>query len=470
MKKNLIFLVLLAIIGTYFFWDRDHTKQKEERKDKQNQLFTIEKDQVEEIDVVKGNESFKAVKEGDRWKLTLPFETDADKASWDNIARSFTSGKRKRVIVESATDVARFGLDNPKMQVSLAGINGATKTTLLFGNTTPTSGKYFTMVQGASDVMTVSSNMYTTADKKLFDFRDKTIVDMETDQVQKIDVLHTSANFSLERKAGDQWIVSHPVLARADQGKINEMINAIKNGKIKQFIDEKPESLNAYGLIYPATKLVFWTGSDSNQSSWASHKLIIGGTTATENWYAKRGGQDNVFAVAPTDFNNVPVSLDDLRLKKINSLKNWEIDYIKLTSSGSVLVEATKSVSDWTLLQPQQGKSTFTQTSNLIREAAGLEAASFVHGTTQEYGMDKVDLEIVLEKTDEAKQDVIRLTKGDDGNYYGARTEPLEIYSISAQSITALLDKVSQVKLEEQLATDPLEEDANTDANLQEQK
>ncbi len=468
MKKNLILLVLLAIIGAYFYWDREQTKQKEEREDKQSQLFTIEKDQVEEISVIKGNETFQAVKQGDRWKLIKPFETDGDKSTLNNIARSFTGGKRQRVIVESATNVTAFGLDNPKLQVSLAGVNGATKSTLLFGDKTPTAGKYFAMVQGASDVMTVQSNLYTTADKQLYDFRDKTIIDMETDQVQKIDITHDNANFTLERKDPDQWIVSSPIQAKADQGKINEMINAIKNGKIKQFIDEKPESLNAYGLVYPATKLVFWTGKDSNQSSWASRELILGGTTSTENLYAKRGGQENVFAVGPTDFNNVPVSLDALRLKKIFTLRNWEVDYIKITSAGSVLVEATKSVSDWTLLQPQQGKSTFTQTSNLVRDAAILEAAAFVHGTTQEYGLDKVDLEIVLGKTDEGKQDVIQLAKGDDGNYYGARTEPLEIYYLSAESINALFDKVNQVKLEEQVAAESVEDAISAEAGQEE--
>ncbi|MGC9329005.1 MAG: DUF4340 domain-containing protein, partial [Candidatus Hinthialibacter sp.] len=111
MKKNFILLVVLILIGAFFFWDRERSEQQKEQEEKEKQLFSISKDEVKEITLVKGDKTFKAVMEGERWKLVQPFETDGDKSAWDGIASSYTTGKMQRVIQENAEDLKPFGLD-----------------------------------------------------------------------------------------------------------------------------------------------------------------------------------------------------------------------------------------------------------------------------------------------------------------------------------------------------------------------
>lgn len=478
MKKNFILLVVLILIGAFFFWDRERSEQQKEQEEKEKQLFSISKDEVKEITLVKGDKTFKAVMEGERWKLVQPFETDGDKSAWDGIASSYTTGKMQRVIQENAEDLKPFGLDEPKIAVSLAGVGGATQTTILFGNETPTSGKYFALIEGTSDVLTVYSSIYNLADKELYDFRDKTIVDMEADEVQKVEIAHGEADMTLERRGENEWVVTQPILARADEAQIRDLINNVRNGKIKQFIEEAPESYDAYGLVNPATKLVFWTGEKNNQSSWAARALLIGGTSAMEHWYAKREGQKNVFSVDPKDFNKVPKDIDSLRSKKVTHLRSWEVNSIKLISSGSVIAEATKDAGDWFLIHPESGKANFSSVSNWVRDTVDLEIAEFVQGTTEEFGLGQPDVVIELAKnessidTEEAEKsstvDVIKLVKekSDDPQFYvGARIDPLEIYKLKIEDVEAVLSKASDVSLAATPTPLPSEESETEDSS-----
>ncbi len=485
MKKNLILFLILALIAAVYFWDKQQQAAKEEREEKEKELLTLTKEEIHEITIVKGEDTFKAVKQGDRWNLVQPLETSGDKSAWDSIATNYASGKHQRVIVDNPESLAPYGLDQPAIQVSLAGIGGATRTDILIGSETPTTGKYYAMVRGSSEVVTVMSSLYFPVNKNLHDLRDKTILDMQTDEVQRVQIAHGEMNVTLDKRGTDQWLISQPFRARADDTKIRDMINKIRNGEIKTFVEENPESLIPYGLVDSATKLVFWTGQAGNESSWASRALLLGATSVTDRIYAMREGQKNVFTVSPQDFNNVPARIEDLRLKKICPMRYWEVDQLKVVSAGQTILEASKSGGNWTMLQPKQGTANYNSVSDAARAIADLEAAGFVLGTTEEYGLASPDLVIELVKhTDSLAagsaaeptgvvREILTLAfppnqPAGEAFYYGARPDPLEIYRIEKAKIDELVRKVNAVTREGEItpATAP-EKPSATEPEIQ---
>ncbi|MFB3785123.1 MAG: DUF4340 domain-containing protein [bacterium] len=465
MKKNFILLIILALLAAVFFWDKEREAKKQEREEKEKELLTLKKDEIQEIEIVKGEDTFKAVKQGDRWNLVKPLESSADKNAWDTIANNYSSGKWQRVIEENPASLTPFGLDKPAVQVSLAGVGGATKSEILLGAKTPTAGKYYAMVKGSSEVVTVMSSLYSAVDKQLYDLRDKTILDMQTEDVQRIQIAQGDMNVSLDKRGMDQWVITQPTQARANETKIRDMLNRIRGGEIKKFVDENSETPAVYGLVNPATKLVFWTGQPGNESSWASRVLLLGATSAADQLYAMREGQKNVFTVNPQDFNNVPASLEDLRQKKVCPMKYWEVDRLNVISAGQTILEASKSAGNWTMLQPKQGTANYNSVSDAARAIADLEAAGFVLGTTEEYGLASPNLVIQLEKhgdslaagSTQSPTGVVRETlalafppnqTAGEEFYYGARMDPLEIYRIKKSTVDDLMSKVSAVTME----------------------
>ncbi|RJP31487.1 MAG: DUF4340 domain-containing protein [Candidatus Omnitrophota bacterium] len=451
MKRNLILIVICAIIAAVFFFDQYSTEKKEEREEKEKDLFSISRDEVEEITIQKKEETFKAVKEGENWNLALPFKTAGDKSNWDSVTSTFADGKRQRVVVENAEKLDPFGLDEPSVQVTLAGVRGVTASTILFGDKTPTSGKYYAMIQGTSDVLTVMSSMFTTVDKSLFDMRDKNIVTIETEKVQQMEIAGAGLKATLQRKGEDNWIITEPIPAKADQSKIRDLINKVRNSRIKQFIDENPESLEAYGLVEPATKLTFWGGDIGNEAGWAAQSLLIGSTSANDQWYARRESLKNVFAISLSDFKDIPNQLSDLRFKKLTSVSSWEVKQAKVISAGETILSVSKSGGDWLMVEPKEAQADYSSVSEMLRGIIDLEIADFVAGATQDYDLDSPSVQFMFEtdKSSETIELAGPIMKDDKVYYFGVRKEPLEIFALKAEDVDNIVEKAEKMILEE---------------------
>lgn len=449
MKRNIILLVLCLLIGGYYYFDTQYKEKQAEKEEQEKQLLTLETDDVKEVTIVKADETMKAVKTDDNWRLSLPFETSADKNNWDNVVSQFTSGERQRVVKENADNLASYGLDAPKVQITLAKENGAESATVKLGKETPTAGKYYAMIDGSSDVLTVLSSMHTAVDKSLFDFRDKNVLSFANENVQKIDVKHAGLEAEFERK-GEEWQVTKPVNVRVNESKITDIMNAVKNSRIKMFVEEEPSSYEGYGLVEPATRIVLWTSEAGSEAGLSARVLLIGASSAMEDNYAMREGQKNVFTLSPQDFANIPKGIDELRQKKITTISSWEIERFEVESAGSTLFSASKENSEWLMLEPQQGNAMFSDVSGLTRDITGLELAKFVEGNKEDFSAEPA-VSFHIETKDAS--DTIQLSgpREMDGEqfYFGTFENPLEIYAVSESSITGIINKAQAVKLDE---------------------
>ncbi|MDP8242994.1 MAG: DUF4340 domain-containing protein [Candidatus Hinthialibacter antarcticus] len=451
--QTLVLVAVLAVIAGVYFLDDQNVKKQAEQEEKDKELFTLEKDAVQSITVVNAHGTFKAIKDGDVWKMTEPFDAIGDKSLWDNLANNFTASKRQRLIAEQAEDVSAFGLSAPPIQVTIAGENDENATTMLIGDEAPLAGKHYALIKGSSDVVTVGSSLQSTADKTLFQLRDKAVVGFETDDVQRIEVQCDPIAYTVERSGDNKWVLTEPMQGLADESTLRTFLNTIKGAEIKQFIDEAPDMLASYGLSEPATKVVFWTGKPGDPAGWSARALHLGATGLTENIYAMRDGENNVFAISPNEFNDMPTSWGDLRKFKISNMRSWGVKRFSVASAGEIILEASNEASDWIIQQPEQGKADYSAVSDVVRGIVELEATRFVEGATAEYHLDKPDLVISLFGED-GEEETILLSNSvgsDDPSvrsmYYGARQDPLEIYAISSGAIRLLMDKIGQVKV-----------------------
>ncbi|MFH1740805.1 MAG: DUF4340 domain-containing protein [bacterium] len=454
MKKNLILIVVLLVIGLFYFWDTKRIEKQEVAEEKAAKVFVHSKDNIGEITIDKGIETIAAKKEGDNWVLTSPLKADGDKPSWDSISRTLADAKKDRTI-ESATDsFALYGLDQPEMRVTIADVGGASPETIRFGKQTALGSTMYAMVDGASEeVFTVNNSVKTAADKSLFDLRDKTILAVETPDVQRVDVTIGGSSYQVQR-SGDAWRVTNPYLARADKSKVEGAINKIRNGKIKSFVDEKPDDLAEYGLIEPATRIVFWVGDAGAESQWSSKALLLGATSdISEQSYAKREGQETVFSVESSILSDVPESPEDLRMRKVTDVRSWDVDHFTLARAGEIVFEASKDGVNWMLVQPEEGEVEYSAISDTLRAIADLEIHDFVTDTTDEVALGIDKPEIVFSLTTDKGIEEIALSAPQERNAlevcYGVREDPRELYAILIDDASAVFEKAADVKMKE---------------------
>ncbi len=460
MKTNLIFLVILAIIVMVFLWDKEATKEREAKEEREEQLTLLGTDEVTEVKVVNRLEDIVARKEGDNWRIVEPIDFPGDSSNWNSLVSSIAGGKRQRVLVSDPEDLAAYGLQDPSVEVTLKGVKkeeGSEEdegeeivSTIAFGNETPTqSGKYYAFIKNSSDVVTVMTSVFNNADKSLYDFRDKTVLSLESDEVQKVDIQHSELDVVLQKSQGD-WVISKPISARANGTLIDDLVNQVSNSEVQQFIEEdlKEENYEAYGLIEAATKLTFWSGEANNEASWSSKALLMGATNPSGLIYAKREAQRNVFAVSLDDYNKIPKSIDELRLKKVTPLKSWELQRVTI-SAGDTIFETSKSGGDWILQQPQEGTAVYNDVSSLNRDIVGLEVDEFVVQLPEGISFDSPAATITLE-TDEATDTIVFAEAPDENAYIGKRENPTEYFKVETSKLDTIINKASNVSLEEQ--------------------
>jgi len=463
LKTNLILLVLLGVIFLIFLWDREATKEQEEIEEREQQLTLLETDEVNEVTVVNRLENIVARKEGENWRIIEPIDFPGDNSAWNSLVRSIAGGTRQRVLASDPENLEPYGLHEPNVEVTFKGTKqeeGVEEeaaaaaeeivSTIAFGNKTPTSsGRHYALIKNTSDVVTIMTSVFNAANKTLFDFRDKTVLSLESDQVQKINIAHDQLDVSLQKSEGD-WTLVEPVIARANSTMIDDLVNQISNSKVKQFIEEdlKSENLEAYGLVDPATKLTFWSGEATNEASWASKALLLGATNPSGYTYAKRVAQNDVFAVAMTDLNKIPTSIDALRLKNITSIKSWELQRIQISSSDLVF-EASKSEGDWILQQPKEGTANYNDVSSLNREVVGLEVDEFINELPEGTNFETPAITFTLETDVDTETIVFAAPSGVD-SYIGKRENPVEYFKIERSKLDSILLDASAVQLEEQ--------------------
>src|SRR5438093_11818461 len=94
--------------------------------------------------------------------------------------------------------------------------------------------------------------------RPLFDWRDKTIVKLDREKLEKVEIQRGSENISL-LKSGSDWKLADGRKVQFD--KVSGMFNTLDFEKVKEIVD-MPKTLAAYGLDKPKLEVSFREGSN----------------------------------------------------------------------------------------------------------------------------------------------------------------------------------------------------------------
>src|SRR5438093_9472502 len=87
--------------------------------------------------------------------------------------------------------------------------------------------------------------------------RDRKLSDVATAQVRRITLRTTAGEMELEKR-GEHWDVLKPLRARADDGKVGDLISQITSARIQQFVADDRGDLRPYGLAEPRGSITLY--------------------------------------------------------------------------------------------------------------------------------------------------------------------------------------------------------------------
>jgi hypothetical protein len=157
------------------------------------------------------------------------------------------STSMQSVVEETKKGLDRYGFSNPALTLHLSGPNGGQ--TLVVGR--KQGDRYYAMNTAVDCVFTLGSDFMTQFQKGPADLRAKDLFTFPTFEAAKITVDGPNGHQVYEQKK-DKWAQSDPVSKEEPSGKVENLLDALRNLTAESFPKMNPTGLAAYGLTKPA--------------------------------------------------------------------------------------------------------------------------------------------------------------------------------------------------------------------------
>lgn len=244
---GLLVLVLAALAVAYYAMETKGTLSGPDA----NRLFQAEEKDVEKISITRGEELLVLKREGDGWRLIEPVQTTADGSEVASLLRILLEAREERRIEEAPRSLADYGLERPSIHLSMTLKGGKTLPALLLGDVNPNGRSVYVKRPDQPAVFLATVIVRVRADRKPDDFRDKTLLALEPNEVTQVELAGKGQSISLSHAEGKGWEISKPIKARADAAVIGQLLWKIKDARVTAFVGSGPDAKRRYGLERP---------------------------------------------------------------------------------------------------------------------------------------------------------------------------------------------------------------------------
>jgi Domain of unknown function (DUF4340) len=407
LRSFLVLFVIALGLGAYLYFVESKREPGDTKKNEK--VFAgVESDKIQRVTVKSDKgESTTLEKKSDKWQQMQPATVEADAGELSGITTNLASLEVQRVVDEQPTDFKQYGLDPPRIEVAFNA--GGQDHRLFIGQKTPSGTDLYAKLPDKPRVFLISSYLESTFNKSPFDLRDKTIIKIDHDKIDSIDITTSDHEVKLA-KSGSDWRIKAPVDARADFSAADGIIGRLNTAQMKAITAANPTDLKEYGLDKPA--LTVTLGSGSSKAGLAIGKAAADGTV-----YARDLSRPIVFTVDNALVDELKKPADDFRVKDIFDARAFNTTRVEAVRNGQT-VAFEKAGDKWKQVAPSAKDADATKVDALTSALTGARATRFVDKTT---ALDKPELAVTMKYDDGKKQE--RVVFGRQGSDAFARRD-----------------------------------------------
>ncbi|HVD91236.1 MAG TPA: DUF4340 domain-containing protein [Vicinamibacterales bacterium] len=437
LRSFLVLLVIAAGLGGYLYYD---SKREPGDAKKQEKVFAgVQSDKIEQVTVksVAGDRT-RVEKQGTAWRVTQPAPVPADEAELSGITSNLASAEIQRVVDDQATDFKQYGLDPPRIEV---GFRFAGKDQrLLIGQKTPTGADLYARVPDKPRVFLLPSYLESTFNKSSFDLRDKTILKIDRERVDHVEIETSDQTVKLAKQGAD-WRLTAPTDARADFSAVEGIIGRLNTTPMKAIVAGDTgvvKDPKEYGLDKPTATVRVTSGS-------AQAGLTIGKSAGEGVFYAKDLSRPLVFTVEQALLDELKKPAGDFRIKDLFDARAFNTTRVEIVRNGQTLVfEKDKGKDAWKQTAPAQKAADTAKVEALLTALSNTRASSFVEKAA-DTGLDSPEVTIGVTFEDgQRKERVAFARKGTDA--YARREGDASAAKIETSALDAISKAIDALK------------------------
>lgn len=437
MKGVRSFLALLAVaaaLAGFLYYD---SKREPGDGKKQEKVFAgVLSDKIERVTVksVAGDQTT-VEKQGTAWQVTQPAAGAADEAEVSGITSNLASLEVQRVVDDQPTDLKQYGLDPARIEVTFTFAGKAQK--LLLGQKTPTGGDLYAKVPDTPRVILVSSYLESTFNKSSFDLRDKTILKIDREKVDRMEIETPERGLKVA-KQGAEWRITSPVDARADFGAVEGIIGRLNTTPMKSVATPAATDLGEYGLDTPAATVRVTSGS-------AQAGLAIGKSAGEGVVYAKDLSRPMVFTIESALLDELKKPADDFRVKDLFDARAFNTTRVEIVRNGqTITLEKEKGKEGWKQVTPAAKPADTAKVEALLTALTSARATSFVDKIA-DTGMETPEATVSVAFEDGQKREKVTFArKGSDA--YARRDGDAAAAKIDASALDGIIKAIDALK------------------------
>ena len=429
----LMAVVVLAALGGAVYWSNKAEKAKEGQPspDAPPKIVSIPEDQFRKLEIHKTGAEDIVLRKADsgKWEMVTPKTWTVDQDAVGGVVSTLSSLTSVRLVEEKAPDLARFGLANPSLEVSITTKDGKTRK-LLIGDESPASGGNFAKLEGDPRIFTVASYNRTSIDKSPMDLRDKRLLTFDSEKLSRVELLAKGQTLEFGKNSRNEWQIIKPKPLRADGGRVEDLLRKLKDAKMDASVSEedgkKASSAFSAGARVAVARLTDVSGAQELEVRKGKDN----------NYYARSSVVEGIYKVANDLGEGVDKGLADFRNTKLFDF-GWNDPSKIEIRDGAKQVAYQKSGDKWMAGSKQMDAAAVRALVDKLRD---LSATEFV-----ERGYTTPVFEAAVTSDDGKRIEKVMISKqGED--YFARRENEPSIYKLDSKAVEELQKTAVDVK------------------------
>jgi hypothetical protein len=411
MKLNSLLIaaiVLAALSGTLYWTSRRKPAEPTVKvtADVAPKILTLAEADITKVGIKRngGDEVVLAKDARGKWQIIAAKPLRADQNQVSSVLSTLSSLNSERLIEEKAGDLSAYGLAQPSIVVDVTEKDNKTQK-LLIGDTTPTGNAVYVALAGDPRVFTLANTGKTSLDKSAKDLRDKRLLLFEQDKISRVELTAKKQDIEFGRNK-DQWQIVKPKPLRADEAKVEDLIQKLGDAKmdLSASDDDQKKAAAAFssGMAVATAKVTDTSGTEELQVR-----------KNKEDYYAKSTAVEGVYKAGSDLGIALDKTVDDFRNKKLFDLGFTDPDKIEFRD-GTKTYFLTKGGSDWFSADGKKLDAIGAQ--GLVEKVRDLAASKFVDS-----GFGPPELEVTA--TSNGGKTIEKVSISKDGDHYVAKRD-----------------------------------------------
>ena len=281
--------------------------------------------------------------------------------------------------------------------------------------------KVYAKLSTRDAALIVSGTVSAILDTKPNDVRDRHLIRLNLDTVDRIHIAPAGAPEILLARKGEDWTIKSLNDKPANSGAVQGMAGALQNQIVTAFVSDVATDLPKYGLDAPQLKVTFSSYASENTAETKAGEepleTILFGKAEGNIVYAKLDDEPFIVSVPRSILDGIytdPLKWQDLAIYK---LKADDITGLDVTSEGQGTLSLVNEKGQW---KPAKGdiKLNTVNIQSMVNTLAALRAVEWAGATKPDQGLDKPVVTISFTTADK-KSNTLKVGSP-SGDYFNA--------------------------------------------------